>query len=524
MYLCCPVSYLRHNLDSFVQALKVLGINHVVVSPGSRNAPIVAGFLRIGGFNILSAPDERAAAFMALGAAQATGKPAVVLCTSGTAVLNLYPGICEAFYQRVPLIAITADRPENMIDQWDGQTIRQKDIFEKHILKGFHAETNLHEKAAETELLAMASESVSISMGKPRGPVHINIPLSEPIYEDLEKPVSTTWAKPAPVEAESHVEPNIPSALKQTSRILFLAGQLPPDENLKRTLQTISESYPVVADVLSNIQGETVINGTENFASIAEHYRPDALVTLGLSVVSKSLKLLLRQLNIPLHYHLGDGGFTGDPFFTNPKTLNTPADVFLAQWLKSNTHYKDVEFYGAWHDAITETKGSDKEAELIKNLIQRIPNNACLQLGNSMIVRHANRCKTLPNFVFGNRGTSGIDGSVSTAMGFAWARPDQQVYCLSGDIAFLYDKNAWWCNPMPANISVVVINNGGGMIFDRLQGPEKMPGLRDFMHTPHHFTAQYIATHYSIPYRSCNAKEIKNFTEIPSGIMEIFTA
>jgi 2-succinyl-5-enolpyruvyl-6-hydroxy-3-cyclohexene-1-carboxylate synthase len=109
-------------------------------------------------------------------------------------------------------------------------------------------------------------------------------------------------------------------------------------------------------------------------------------------------------------------------------------------------------------------------------------------------------------------------------MGFAWARPDQQVYCLSGDIAFLYDKNAWWCNPMPANISVVVINNGGGMIFDRLQGPEKMPGLRDFMHTPHHFTAQYIATHYSIPYRSCNAKEIKNFTEIPSGIMEIFTA
>ena len=518
------MSFLRHNLDSFAHAFKSLGISHVVVSPGSRNAPIVAGFLRIGGFNMLSAPDERAAAFMALGAAQATGKPALVMCTSGTAALNLYPGICEAFYQRVPLIAITADRPENLIDQWDGQTIRQKDIFEKHILKGFHAASDLHEKAAETELLALATESVSISMGKPRGPVHINIPLSEPIYEGLETPVSKNWAKPAPVKAESQLEPNIPAALQHTPRILFLAGQLPPDEILKHTLQTISKTYPVVADVLSNIQGESIINGTENLAAIAEQFKPDALITLGLSVVSKSLKLQLRKLNIPLHFHLGDGGFTGDPFFTNPKTLNIPANTFLTHWLKCINHPMDSAFYRAWQNAVSETKKSDTEAELIQKLILQIPKNACLQLGNSMIVRHANRCKTLPDFVFGNRGTSGIDGSVSTAVGYAWARPDQQVYCLSGDIAFLYDKNAWWCNPLPANIRVVVINNGGGMIFDRLQGPEKMPELRHYMHTPHHYTAQSIAEHYNIPYSSCKAEEIKNLIEIPSGILEIFTA
>ncbi|MFM7764567.1 MAG: thiamine pyrophosphate-binding protein, partial [Sphingomonadales bacterium] len=163
------MSHLRQNLDSFAHAFKALGIKHIVVSPGSRNAPIVAGFIRIGGFNMLSAPDERAAAFMAMGSAQATGKPAVVICSSGTAVLNLYPGICEAYYQRIPLIAISADRPENLIDQWDGQTIHQKNIFEKHILRSFYPETDLHESIVETELLNFVSQAVEISTGEPCG-------------------------------------------------------------------------------------------------------------------------------------------------------------------------------------------------------------------------------------------------------------------------------------------------------------------------------------------------------------------
>jgi 2-succinyl-5-enolpyruvyl-6-hydroxy-3-cyclohexene-1-carboxylate synthase len=147
-----------------------------------------------------------------------------------------------------------------------------------------------------------------------------------------------------------------------------------------------------------------------------------------------------------------------------------------------------------------------------------------------MTVRHANGCRTLPLTIFGNRGTSGIDGSVSTAMGYAWANPDKPVYCITGDIGFLYDKNAWWCNPLPKNILVIIINNRGGMIFDRLQGPDKLPELRKFVHTEHHFNAKAIAEHYGVRYNACNATELlrnrndlRGYIENTFGILEIFT-
>ena len=530
MYLCQALSHLRYNLDSFANALKSLGIEHIVVSPGSRNAPIVAGFIRIGGFRMLSAPDERAAAFMALGSAQATGKPAVVICTSGTAVLNLYPGICEAYYQRIPLIALTADRPENLIDQWDGQTIHQENIFEKHILHSFHPKTDLHKKEAEQELLYFASQAAGISSGMPNGPVHINIPLSEPIYQNLDSPVATSFNVPEKPAKPTTLEFQIPDKCISAEKILFLVGQKKPDNDVSRILQGISVHYPVVADVLSHVDGKNIIKGTENISALTEQHRPDILITLGLGVVSKSLKQELRKLNIPAHIQLGDGGFTGDPFFTQPETIHIPAAVFLEILLKTRYSKPCPAFYDAWQSVIKESELKDTEAALVKTIVNLIPDNSCLQLANSMTVRHANRCKNLPDRIFGNRGTSGIDGSVSTAVGYAWAKPEQKVYSITGDIGFLYDKNAWWCNPLPKNILVIIINNHGGMIFDRLQGPEKLPELRNFVHTEHHFNAKAIAEHYEVSYNACNAIELlrnlndlKGFIENISGILEIFT-
>jgi 2-succinyl-5-enolpyruvyl-6-hydroxy-3-cyclohexene-1-carboxylate synthase len=522
------LSYLRHNLDSFANALKTLGIEHVVVSPGSRNAPIVAGFIRIGGFNMLSAPDERAAAFMALGSAQATGKPAVVICTSGTAVLNLYPGICEAYYQRIPLIAITADRPENLIDQWDGQTIHQKNIFEKHILRSFHLETDIHEQAAEESLLNIVSHATVISKGTPCGPVHINIPLAEPIYRDLDLAISPSYREVDLLTHPAVPDISIPEACLKAKKFLFLAGQNKPDENLRQVLQSISKKFPVLTDVLSNSNSEETISCTENIEMLAEAHKPEVLISMGMGVVSKSLKLQLRKLNIPLHFHLGDGGFTGNPFFTKPITLHTNAADFLLKWLNSYQGLADSTFLQDWKETCAEKTNID--TEIVKNILKSIPKHACLQLGNSMTVRHANSCRTLPFTIFGNRGTSGIDGSVSTAMGYAWANPDKPVYCISGDIGFLYDKNAWWCNPLPKNILVIIINNRGGMIFDRLQGPEKLPELRKFVHTEHHFNAKAIAEHYGVGYNACNATELlrnrndlRGYIENTFGILEIFT-
>jgi len=522
------LSHLRHNLDSLAHSLKQLGIEHVVISPGSRNAPMIAGFLRIGGFNLLSAPDERAAAFMALGAAQATGKPAVVLCTSGTAVLNLYPGICEAYYQRVPLIAISADRPENLIDQWDGQTIRQKDIFEKHILRSFHLTADIHAKETESTLAKMAAEAWHASMERPKGPVHINIPLAEPIYEGLDAEKSANFINPPKYKIEKPATQNIPGEVLNSRKTLWVVGQHPPSESVNAALKTISQHAPVLADVLSNVQGGEIVNGIEKLHLTDENQTPDVLITLGLSMVSKSLNQHLRNLHIQHHIHLGDGGFTGDPFFSKPQTLQTDVAGFMHQWLKDCAQNQDSAFLSAWQYAFENQIQGDTEAELVHDVIRQIPRNACLQLGNSMVVRHANRCNNLPDFVFGNRGSSGIDGSVSTAVGYAWAKPQQRVYCITGDIGFLYDKNAWWCNPMPQNLLVIIINNGGGMIFDRLHGPEKMPELRPFVHTPHDFTAKSIAEHYQIPYRGLKAPELgfelRNIISATRGIIEIFTS
>jgi len=480
---------------------------------------------------MLSAPDERAAAFMALGSAQATGMPAVVICTSGTAVLNLYPGICEAYYQRIPLIAVTADRPENLIDQWDGQTIHQRDIFEKHILHSFHLEKDIHEATAQEALLNFVSQAADISTGTPCGPVHINIPLQEPIYADLDAPADEIFAPIEIPPKNTKEKVLVPAEWLNTRKILFLAGQHKPDVNLRRVLQSISKKFPVLTDVLSNAHSEGTISCTENIDILSDVHRPDILITMGMGVVSKNLKMQLRKLNIPLHFHLGDGGFTGDPFFTKPKTLkSSPADM-LESWLQVNHTNPDTYFYSRWQSSTQNTVTADAEALLVQYVLKIIPQNACLQLGNSMSVRHANRSNNLPQVIFGNRGTSGIDGSVSTAMGYAWANPEKQVYCLTGDIGFLYDKNALWCNPVPKNILIIIINNRGGMIFDRLHGPEKIPELRAFVHTPHHFNAKLIAEHYGVDYRACKAKELLNLKKDfrhyilkNSGILEIFTA
>jgi 2-succinyl-5-enolpyruvyl-6-hydroxy-3-cyclohexene-1-carboxylate synthase len=521
------LSELRYHLDLFAHALKSAGITHAVISPGSRNAPIVAGLIRVGGFELLSAPDERAAAFMALGAAQATGRAAAVICTSGTAALNLYPGICEAYYQRIPLLAITADRPAALLDQWDGQTIRQDRIFEKHSLANFTLSDDLHKKGGANAIIETVLSAVSICHGHPHGPVHINVPLSEPIYENLDAPLfSFPEINPPEIAALSNVA--LPSAFLVNKKILVLAGQSTPNPEIAAILNQVAAEIPVLADVLSNIPGENIIRSTELIDANEDLDCPDILLTIGLGIVSKSLKMKLRQFKGLQHFHLGDGGFTGDPFFTSPVTLHGQPSNFLRQLAAQISQHHNPVFLQAWKSAAKAAPDTEEEALWVDNIVKHVSSEGCLQLGNSMAVRFANRLQRLPKFVFGNRGTSGIDGSVSTAVGYAWANPEKHVTCVTGDIGFLYDKNALWCNPLPANITIIVLNNGGGMIFDRLHGPEKLPQLRPFTNTPHSFTAKDISIHYNIPYTSLKGLQTQKELPLVMGInqtqiIEIFT-
>lgn len=446
---------------------------------------------------------------MALGAADATGKPAAVICTSGTAVLNLYPAICEAYYRQVPLLAITADRPADLIDRWDGQTIHQQNIFEKHIRAGFHFSGDLHDASVTTDWLQMITGAWDHACSSDRGPVHLNIPLEEPIYAGLNEPVSTEW--PEMPQILSSVPPQNADfpALPASGRVLVIAGQMPPDTMLNTALSGLSGRVPVMADILSNIKGDSVIHGTERPEIFSGAEAPDLLITTGLSVVSKPLKTWLRQHRPGRHIHITAGGFVGDPFFTSPEVLTAEPAAFFQALANAAAHIP-ADYLESWKNAAASSV-PDEESNMIGLICTAAGREDHIHLANSLTIRLANRMTRPMSYMYGNRGTSGIDGSVSTAAGFAWARPDAGVICITGDIGFLYDKNALWCNPMPRNLKIIILNNGGGMIFDKLKGPEQLPALRKYIHTPHQLHASDIAAHYGVYYARCDEAQASGY-------------
>lgn len=494
------MSQLRFNLDAFAQALKSAGLKHIVVSPGSRNAPIVAGFLRIGGFELLSAPDERSAAYMAMGAGMATGKAAAAICTSGTAVLNFYPAVCEAFYQQIPLLAITADRPEYMIDRWDGQTIHQKNIFEPHIQASLQIEQDLHCTEALEEIRQIAFKALHIANGTAKGPVHINVPIEEPIYDGIADEVQIAALGLPPAEEIKIKHTGLPAEVKNAENLMVICGQMPPDDLTETELRKVSQKIPVLADVLANVTGKNIVTGTENAENFMFSATPDVLITCGMSLVSKSLKEWIRKNKPQYHFHISRGGMTGDPFFTNPQTIATSPQYFFSQLADFLEGKPSLNF----SDKVVEQKitSPQNETELVQLFMQQIDENTAIHLGNSMCIRYANGIKELRGKRFGNRGTSGIDGSVSTAVGYAWAAPENAVLCISGDIGFLYDKNALWCNPLPQNLKIAIINNHGGLIFDKIKGPGELKELRPYINTPQHYNLKSIAEHYSVDFQS----------------------
>ncbi|MFY7848186.1 MAG: thiamine pyrophosphate-binding protein, partial [Bacteroidia bacterium] len=240
----------RDNLNRLPVWLYNAGVRDMVVAPGSRNAPLIAALHRFGRIHLHSVRDERSAAFIALGFCL-EGRPAAVCCTSGTALLNFYPAVCEAYFQRLPLIVISADRPPELIDQWDGQTIRQPDVFAAHIRAMVQWPDQLQSPYAAEDIDRAMHRALAAAIGTEPGPVHINIPLRDPIYEGLDN----TTPYPAIPWPGIPAEPEAPlPAAWQTDlgKILVLCGQHRPDEALQASLSRMAEKFPVICDISSN--------------------------------------------------------------------------------------------------------------------------------------------------------------------------------------------------------------------------------------------------------------------------------
>lgn len=446
---------------------------------------------------------------MALGLETTTG----VICTSGTAVLNLYPGITEAFYQRIPLLVLTADRPEERIDQWDGQTIHQNKVFDSHVLQSLELPQDLDVRFKKKEIEKSIFSAASLTLFPVKGPVHINVPLREPIYTDLNEPFFAEAPEhifSQEAQLQNEIDLNFLHAeLASFKKILIVCGQMPPHTYLKATFKTLSLQIPVLGDITSNLFGSSLQDWDKMLQQETKNaaLKPDLLITTGLSTVSKSLKTFLKENKPKHHWHIQSAGFTGDPFETQPQTLEIdPVNFFEA--MSDITGIDNIDYLNQWKLFAENHKNANPfsnptirdEFEFISNVMHQTPAETSIHFGNSMAIRYASFCGFTKSNVFCNRGTSGIDGTLSTAVGYALARPNEKVFCMLGDLSFFYDSNALWSQKLPQNLGIIVLNNQGGKIFSYISGPNLQPGLEPFIQTPHNRTAKHIAHDYSIPF------------------------
>jgi len=527
--------------QSIVQICLAKGVTTIVISPGSRNAPLTIGFANNPEFTCYSIADERCAGFFALGIAQQTGKPVALLCTSGSALLNYYPAVAEAFYSQIPLIVISADRPTKKIDIGDGQTIRQRNVFENHSLYN----ANLTETTSEENDFKI-NEAINWATLQ-KGPTHINAPFEEPLYQTVKKIVVDSTISKLPNMAKNiSVEDIIASTniWNAAKKKLVLVGVNEPNKIDAEILDWLANdpSVVVMTETTSNLHHPKFLNNIDTIITPFKEkdfktFQPEILLTFGGMIVSKRVKAFLRTYKPEHHWHI-DPLRAYNTFGTLPHHFEANPNDFLKQILPftktvaSNYALKAQEIKKlreVKHQSYLETIPFS-DFKVFEHIIPSLPKHAMLQISNSAAIRYAQLFDIDNSIsVYCNRGTSGIDGSTSTAIGAALASGKQTVL-ITGDIGFLYDSNALWNNYIPKNFKIILVNNGGGGIFRILPGHEENEVFNTFFETSHHLTAEHLAKMYGFDYlasadESSLKENLESFYANNSNpaILEIFT-
>ncbi|WP_166381794.1 2-succinyl-5-enolpyruvyl-6-hydroxy-3-cyclohexene-1-carboxylic-acid synthase [Polaribacter sp. 11A2H] len=530
-----------------ISACCQFNIDTVVISPGSRNAPLTVGFSNHPEIVALSVVDERCAAFFALGIAQQTQKPVAIICTSGSALLNYYPAIAEAFYSNIPLVVISADRPKHLIDIGDGQTIRQENVFDKHILFSANLE-DINSSAVESlklknKNLKLISEALQISVSQ-KGPVHINVPFDEPLYETVAELKSFKLPNViASVSKQSVDYKKLASIWNASTKKMILVGVNYPDADLHKLMDLYADdaSVLILTETTSNLHQEKGIDSIDQLIfsldeAQFEDLQPEVLITFGGMIVSKKIKQFLRKYSPKQHWNI-DEFKKMDTFFCLSEFIKIkPVDFFsnfnrFVISKKSNYQQKWLQIRDekrVKHSAYL-SKATHSDFKVFEQVVESVPANSQLQISNSSIIRYAQLFSIdKTNTVFCNRGTSGIDGSTSTAIGAAFAKKNQTVF-ITGDISFFYDSNALWNANIPKNFRIVLINNSGGGIFKIIPGPGTTNAAKYF-ETPHNLTAEHLCKMYNFDYLKADAtitvkEQLAGFYETSEKpkILEIFT-
>ncbi|MBW7884797.1 MAG: 2-succinyl-5-enolpyruvyl-6-hydroxy-3-cyclohexene-1-carboxylic-acid synthase [Caldilineaceae bacterium] len=504
------------------------GVRDFVVAPGSRSAPLVVALARHPLMATRVIYDERAAGYVALGLAQQLRQPVGLVCTSGTAAVNFAPAVVEAYYQEIPLLIFTADRPPEWIEQQDNQAIQQTSLYAPHVRGSFvlpmddgHPDTRWH--AAR-----LTAEAVALCRYPRPGPVHINTPLREPLYPppahrpDFTIPVrfAQTMAT-APVLSEASWATLLP-AWQQAPRKLIVAGMHPANTALRAALSTLSADpdVAVFADITANLfpdgaplaQADMVLGSRD--PQVLEALRPDLVVHFGGQVTSKYVKDLLRTHRPDQLWRVQPAGVAADTYQAATHVIPMAPAAFFAKLVAKRSAPAASDYAKTWH-AFNKTANHALfrfldgapfgEFQAVYHVLHALPPGSRLQLANSMPVRYANFIGALPGHlpaqVNANRGTSGIDGTVSTAVGAALV-DNLLTTLIVGDLAFFYDRNGLWHNHLPPNLRIVLLNNHGGGIFDIIEGPNRLDAATRarFFLTPQPLSARRTAEDHGLAY------------------------
>lgn len=535
------IHHLQHIVD-LVEICHLKGIQQIVVSPGSRNAALIKLFASNQYFKLHSIVDERSAAFYGLGIALATQQPVALLCTSGTAVLNYAPALAEAYYQRVPIIAITADRPADLIDQQDNQTIRQANIYKNYVKEWLNIQQPVKDEFDLESLHYSIDKCINTAISGIKGPLHINVPVSEPFYIELPQPsASIKITEPQWQEASGLNE--LIKAWNASERRMIICGEGTKNSQLNELLNSLTTKAIVMAEAISNVKGEKIISKIDRVMMKIEsidndEFKPDLLISFGGPVVSKRLKQWLQKQKNLKHFRISEEEDQIDTYQNlTGLVLETPTEVLkILQPIAFNTN---SDFIGNWLSLYSQNKHSHVQAfkalpysdiSVFNQLMKNLPANCILHLGNSSPVRYGQLFDlSVCDGVYSNRGVSGIDGCLSTTVGFA-SQSDKINLVILGDLSFLYDSNGLWNRNLSPNLKIIVINNQGGGIFRLLPGPSEMDAFEEFMETSHPVNIEKLVSAFGLEYfgvKSENELEsnIQRFMESKNGpsLLEIKT-
>lgn len=440
-------------------------------------------------------------------------EPVAVICTSGSAAMNFYPAVAEAFYQKLPLVVITADRPRELIDQGVGQTVRQEGVFGEHILASANLLRGPGDDLSQSYNQRIINE---VMLAAVSGPVHINVPFDEPLYDTVAEPndkIQVIQRVPS-VPSAPHISPLV-DIWRQSKKVLVLAGNMLPNPDLIAAMTALNQKSPflVLTESVSNLSLPNAVATIDRLINTIgeeekKNLQPDLLITMGGEIVSKMIKQFLAEYPAGQHWHLSDNGEIRDTFQQLSGVISANAAKFF-RVLETEVTTSAHDYRDLWLNKAEEKKAAHRkflsEADfsdltVFEAILNSLPDNSILHSANSASIRYAQLFDHPPTLQHHtNRGTSGIDGCTSTAIGHATVTVKTTVL-VTGDVAFLYDSNAFWNDQLPSNLRVVVVNNEGGNIFRIIKGPDGREEFERFQETTHQLNLKAIGDLYGISY------------------------